>query len=52
MELSLKKLSEINRLLGVIEGAACCIDGGNAGCVIGDAVAAIDELLKEAAEDG
>lgn len=45
MELNLKKLSELNRLLGVIEGAACCVDGVACG-VIGDAVGAIDDLLK------
>lgn len=51
MELSLKKLSEINRLLGVIEGAASVAEM-NFACVICDAVTAIDELLKEDANDG
>lgn len=51
MELSLKKLSDINRLLGVIEGAAC-VAPTDVARVIGDAVDAIDELLKEGVDDG
>lgn len=50
MELSLKKLSDINRMLGVIEGAAMCAppDIGN---VICNMTQAIDEVLNEAAEE-
>lgn len=51
MEISLKKLSDINRLLGVIEGAASVAESKLA-CVICDAVTAIDELLKEDADSG
>lgn len=46
MKLSLKKLCEINRVLGVIEGAAC-VAPTDVARVIFDAVDAIDELLKE-----
>lgn len=49
MEIGLKTLSEINRLLGVIQGAACCADSKIAP-VICDAVDAIDELLEKAEE--
>ena len=51
MEISMKKFSDINRLLGVIEGAASVAESKLA-CVICDAVTAIDELLKEDVDDG
>lgn len=47
MELSQKTMSELNRLLGVIQGAACAAPS-SIGCVISDAVDAIDELLEKA----
>ena len=50
MELSQKTRSELNRLLGVIQGAACCADSKIAP-VICDAVDAIDELLEKAEKD-
>lgn len=49
MELNLKTLSEINRLLGVIQGAAFGAPT-NISCVICDAADAIDELLRKAEE--
>lgn len=47
MKLSLKTLSEINRLLGVIQGAAFGAPT-DISCVICDTVDAIDELLQKA----
>lgn len=47
MEISLKTLSDINRLLGVIQGAAYGAPPAIS-CAIGDAVDAIDELLNKA----
>ena len=47
MEISLKTMSELNRLLGVIQGAACAAPS-NISCVICDSVDAIDELLEKA----
>lgn len=47
MKLSWKDLSNINRLLGMIQGAACAAPS-NVDRVICDAVDAIDELLKKA----
>ena len=49
MKISLKTLSEVNRLLGVVQGAACCAPS-DFGRVICDAVDAIDELLEKAEE--
>ena len=41
-----KDCSAIQRLLGVIEGVACSLDG-RTNVVIGDSVAAIDEIIEK-----
>ena len=46
-----KDMIEIQRLLGVIEGAACGCKNPM-GWVISDAVSAIDDVLKEADANG
>lgn len=50
-EKKLKALSEIQRALGMLEGLSYTRDAQEAECII-DAVAIIDEVLKEAGLDG
>lgn len=46
MGINLRTWADINRLLGTIEGATAGLEH-NVGCVICDAVGAIDELLNK-----
>ena len=46
MELKPKNLSDLQRLLGVIEGVAACIEGSYSATIF-DAVEGIDRILQE-----